>query len=119
MTLNDLKNFDIITIRDTRQWFVYENVFINIYDSTRILLRSDFNSNMEDVSWHPNDIIKVERMDDETTVRNIHYFMFNYLKRNGDIIYKTIYQREETTEFTMQQIADKFGVPVESLKIRR
>ena len=119
MTLNDLKNFDIITTRDNSKWFVYENVFINIYDSTRILLRSNFNSNMQHDSWQSNDIMKVERMDDETSVRNIDRFMFNYLKRNGDVVYKTIYQRIETTELTMQQIADKFGVPVESLKIKK
>ena len=119
MTLNDLKNFDIITTRDTRQWFVYDNVFINIYRSDRILLRSSFNSNMLHVSWRSNDIMKVERMDDETYVRDIEYFMFNYLKRNGDGEYMTVYQRIETIELSMQQIADKFGVPVELLKIRR
>lgn len=119
MTLNDLKNFDIITTRDNSKWFVYENVFINIYDSTRILLRSNFNSNMQHDSWQSNDIMKVERMNDETSVRNIDRFIFNYLKRNGDVVYKTIYQRIETTELTMQQIADKFGVPVESLKIKK
>lgn len=119
MTLDDLKNFDIITTRDTRQWFVYQNVFVNIYDSIQLLLRSNFNSNMQHVSQQSNDIIKVERMDDETDVRNIDYFMFNYLKRSGDVVYKTIYQRTETTELTMQQIADKFGVSVESLRIKK
>ena len=63
--------------------------------------------------------MKVERMDDETYVRDIGYFMFNYLKRSGDVEYMTIYQRIETTELSMQQIADKFGVPVELLKIRK
>lgn len=119
MTLNDLKNFDIITTRDTRQWFVYENVFISIYNSIQTLLRSNFNSNMQYISCRSNDIMKVERMDDEIYVRDIDWFMFNYLKRNDDIVYKTIYQRIETTELTMQQIADKFGVPVESLKIKK
>ena len=119
MTLNDLKNFDIITTRDNSKWFVYQNVFVNIYDSIRILLRSNFDSSMQHISWRSNDIMKVERMDDETYVRDIGYFMFNYLKRSGDVEYMTIYQRIETTELSMQQIADKFGVPVELLKIRK
>lgn len=119
MTLNALKNFDIITTRDNSKWFVYENVFINIYDSTRILMRSNFNSSMQHISWPSNDIVKVERMDNEISVRNIDYFMFNYLKRNGNVEYMTIYQRVETTELTMQQIADKFGIPVELLKIKK
>ena len=74
---------------------------------------------MQYISCRSNDIMKVERMDDEIYVRDIDWFMFNYLKRNDDIVYKTIYQRIETTELTMQQIADKFGVPVESLKIKK
>lgn len=119
MTLNDLKNFDIITTRDNNKLFVYENIFINIYDSTKILLRSNFNSSMQHISWPSNDIMKVERMDDEVYVRDVNWFMFDYLKRNDDIVYKTIYQRIETTELTMQQIADKFRVPVESLKIKK
>lgn len=119
MTLNDLKNFDIITTRDTKQWFVYEDIFININDSTYVLLKSNYNNNMQHNTWNCNDIIKVERMDDETDVRDIARFMFNYLKRTADIVYKTIYQRIETTELSMQQIADKFGVPVESLKIKK
>lgn len=119
MTLNDLKNFDIVTTRDTRQLFVYNDIFINIYDSTCVLLKSNYNGNMQHNTWNCNDIMKVERMDDETSVRNIDRFMFNYLKRNGDVVYKTIYQRIEITELTMQQIADKFGVPVESLKIKK
>lgn len=119
MTLNDLKNFDIITTRDNSKWFVYENVFINIYDSTRILMRSNFNSSMQHISWPSNDIMKVERMDDETNVRNVDRFMHNYLERTGDIIYTTVYERVEITELTMQQIADKFGIPVETLKIKK
>lgn len=119
MTLNDLKNFDIITTQDTRQWFVYNDIFININDSTCVLLKSNYNDNMQHDTWNCDDIMKVERMDDEIYVRDIDWFMFNYLKRNDDIVYKTIYQRIETTELTMQQIADKFGVPVESLKIKK
>lgn len=119
MTLNDLKNFDIITTRDKKQWFVYNDIFINIYDSTRILFKSNFNSNMQHGTWHCNDIMKVERMHDSTYVRHIDRFMYNYLNKCADIIYKTVYERVETTELTMQQIADKFGVPVETLKIKK
>lgn len=111
MTLNDLKNFDIITTRDTRQWFVYENVFINIYDSTQILLRSNFNFSMQHTSWQSNDIMKVERMKDYISVKDVNVFMYNYLEKEAAIIYKTVYQRDKSTKLTMQQIADKFRVP--------
>lgn len=119
MTPNDLKNFDIVTTRDKKQWFVYNDIFINIYDSTRILFKSNFNSDMQHDTWHCQDIMKVERMHDETHVRDMDRFMHNYLKRAADIIYKTVYERVETTELTMQQIADKFGIPVETLKIKK
>lgn len=119
MTLNDLKNFDIITTRDTKRWFVYEDIFININDSTRILFKSHYNCNMQHNTWKSNDIMKVERMNNETYVRDVDRFMHNYLKKEANTIYKIIYQRIKTTELTMQQIADKFGVPVELLKIKK
>lgn len=119
MTPNDLKNFDIVTTRDKKQWFVYNDIFIEIYDSTRILFKHNFNSDMQHNTWHCQDIMKVERMNDKTEVRNVDRFMHNYLERTGDIIYTTVYERVETTELTMQQIADKFGVPVETLKIKK
>lgn len=119
MTLNDLKNFDIITTRDNKKWFIYDYIFINIYDSTRIMFRTNFNSSMQHDTWKSNDIMKVERMKDHIFVSNIDVFMHNYLNQKATIVYKTIYQRIETTELTMQQIADKFGVPVESLRIKK
>lgn len=121
MTPNDLKNFDIVTTRDKKQWFVYNDIFINIYDSTpfRTLFKSNFNSNMQHDTWHCQDIMKVERMNDNTNVTSVDRFMQTYLDKCADIIYKTVYERVETTELTMQQIADKFGVPVETLKIKK
>lgn len=119
MTLNDLKNFDIITTRDKKQWFVYNDIFIDIYNSTRILFKSNFNSDMQHDTWHCQDIMKVERMNDNTHVTSVACFMYNYLSKCGDIIYKTVYERVETIELTMQQIADKFGIPVETLKIKK
>lgn len=74
---------------------------------------------MQHNTRYSQDIMKVERMYDETNVRDMDRFMYNYLERAADIIYKTVYQRVETTELTMQQIADKFGVPVEQLKIKK
>lgn len=119
MTLNDLKNFDIITTRDKKQWFVYKDIFINIYDSTRILFKSSFNSNMQHDTWHCQDIMKVERLDVEFRCLYLDAAMKRYLGKTSDFRYETVYERVETTELTMQQIADKFGVPVETLKIKK
>lgn len=119
MTLNDLKNFDILTLRNGIQFFVYNGLFINIKEDSYILYKNSYNSNLLNDNYAERDIIKVERMNDETNVRNVDRFMHNYLERTGNVVYKTIYQRVETTELTMQQIADKFGIPVETLKIKK
>lgn len=119
MTLNDLKNFDIVTTRDNRELFVYNDIFINIDDSSNIIFRSGFKPNMQHDSWSEADIMKVERMNDNTKITSVDRFMYNYLNKCADIIYKTVYKRVETTELTMQQIADKFGIPVETLKIKK
>lgn len=119
MTLNDLKNFDILTLRNGKQFFVYNGLFINIKEDSYILYRNSYNSNLLNDNYAERDIMKVERMNDETNVRNVDRFMHNYLNKCADIIYETVYQRVETTELTMQQIADKFGVPVETLKIKK
>lgn len=119
MTLNDLKNFDIVTTRDNRKLFVYNDIFINIDDSSNIIFRLGFNSNMQHNTWHCQDIMKVERMNFNTNVTSVDRFMYNYLNKCADIIYKTVYEHVETTELTMQQIADKFGIPVETLKIKK
>lgn len=119
MTINDLKNFDILTLRNGRQVFVYNNLFISIKDDSYIVFKSSYNANLLNDNYTERDIMKVERMNDETYVRDMNRFMYNYLQRSADIIYKTIYERVETTELTMQQIADKFGIPVETLKIKK
>lgn len=119
MTINDLKNFDILTLRNGRQVFVYNDLFISIKDDSYIVFKSSYNANLLNDNYTERDIMKVERMNDETYVRDMNRFMYNYLQRSADIIYKTIYERVETTELTMQQIADKFGVPVETLKIKK
>lgn len=119
MTPNDLKNFDIVTTRDKKQWFVYNDIFIEIYDSTRILFKSNFNSDMQHNTWHCQDIMKVERLDVELHCLYLDAAMNRYLKKASDFRYETVYERVETTELTMQQIADKFGVPVETLKIKK
>jgi len=119
MTLNDLKNFDILTLRNGKQFFVYNGLFINIKEDNYFLYRNSYNSKLLNDNYAERDIIKVERMNNETYVRNVDRFMYNYLERTADIIYTTVYERIETTELTMQQIADKFGVPVEQLKIKK
>lgn len=119
MTINDLNNFDILTLRNGRQVFVYNDLFISIKDDSYIVFKSSYNANLLNDNYTERDIMKVERMNDETYVRDMNRFMYNYLQRSADIIYKTVYERVETTELTMQQIADKFGVPVEQLKIKK
>lgn len=119
MTLKDLKNFDILTLRDGKQFFVYNGLFINIKEDSYILYKNSYNSNLLNDNYAERDIMKVERMNDETYVRDVNRFMYNYLERMADVIYTTVYERVETTELTMQQIADKFGVPVEALKIKK
>lgn len=119
MKLNDLKNFDVITTRDGRRMFVYDKIFINIDYSTDVVFRTNFDLNMENNTQSKYDIMKVERLDCEYRCLYLDAAMERYLKKTSDFKYKTVYQRIETTELTMQQIADRFGVPVESLKIKK
>lgn len=119
MTLNDLKNFDIITTRDGRKMFVYEKIFINIDCSTDAVFRTNFDLNMKNNTQSKYDIMKVERLDCEYRCLYLDAAMERYLKKTSDFRYKTVYERVETTELTMQQIADKFGISVEQLKIKK
>lgn len=119
MTLNDLKNFDILTLRNGKQFFVYNNLFINIKEDAYILYKNSYNSNLLNDSYTERDIMKVERLDVELRCLYLDVAMKQYLKKTSDFRYKTVYKRVETTELTMQQIADKFGIPVETLKIKK
>lgn len=121
MKKKDLQDFDIIITRANKSYFVYNNSLVkiggDIWESLNLdnyednLQRNDFTTN--------GDIMKVLRYDGKTQICNLNCFMTDFLSLNSFIPCKTIFDRKEFIEVTMDEIAEKFGVPVKQLKIKK
>ena len=68
-----------------------------------------FNDDLTSTYGREYDIMKVFNPDDNLSFGKVFYFIKSYL----------IWKRVEAVELTMEEIADKFGVDVNNLKIKK
>lgn len=121
MKKEDLQDFDIIITRENQSYFVYNNGLVKIDgDVSETLNLDNYKDNLQRADYRHNyDIMKVLRYNGEVQVYNLSCFMTDCLSLNLPIPHKIIFERKEFTEVTIDEIAKKFGVPVEQLKIKK
>lgn len=112
-TKDDLKPGMVIELRKGERRIVLESN----YDGLFLLGISDYGkiSNYEDCltskSYIENfDIMKVYKIETPCSMDEI---------MNDDKCLELVWERDEVIEYTMQEIADKIGVPVEKLRIKK
>lgn len=121
MKRKDLRDFDIIITRENKSYFVYNNSLVKIDgDVSETLNLNKYEDNLRRADYRHNyDIMKVLRYDGKIQICSLNVFMTDFLSLHSFIPCKTIFERKEFTEVTMDEIAKKFGVPVEQLKIKK
>lgn len=120
-------NFDLVTLRNGDNYFKWRDMFIATEVSSTVgrILQS-FKDDLTNAFNRDLDIMRVRRFcppdnAELFAVINLHSFMCNMLLPgpNLEMYMKVIWERVETKEVTMDEIAKKFGVPVENLKIKK
>lgn len=120
-------NFDLVTLYNGQRYFVWKDFLISLHPSwtTPSIPISQYSEDL----LHPYEgwkvIMEVRRYcpieEGHTTVTSLHAFMNNMLipGKISSRYMKVIWKRDEVKEVTMDEIAKKFGVPVENLKIKK
>ena len=110
-TLSDLKAGMLVVVRCGHKYLVAKNdnegmFFTNEDGWTEYTTK---HNDMKSAICEDFDIMKVYSMPSKNRDA------FNYSTENRKLLFK----RKEPKELTMQEIADKFGIPVEQLKIKK
>lgn len=121
-------NFDLVTLRNGNNYFKWRDIFIatKIPSATVGVLQA-FKDDLTHAFNKDLDIIRVRRFcppnnTGALVVTSLHSFMCNMLLPGptSEKYMKVIWEREpKVREITMDEIAKKFGVPVENLKIKK
>lgn len=125
MKKSQFQTFDIVTLRNGENYFYYKEVLIPITNPRFPQLHMEFYDNElkrteSDANEEKFDIMRVIRWDEVSAVDSLSYFIDKILNDTEHYAkFLTIYERKEFTEVTMDEIAKKFGVPVEQLKIKK
>lgn len=111
MTISDLKPGMILKLRNNKKLVVLKAPELIFLGVTGCELPKMYNSDMtylESKNW---DIMKVYEGCENYWINGLS----SYLNNPGDLIW----ERTEYTELSMQEIADKFGIPIKQLKIKK
>ena len=120
-------NFDLVTLRNGDNYFKWRDMFIAIeVPSAAGRVLQTFKDDLTNAFNKDLDIMKVRRFCPPNNtgvlvVTGLHYFMNQMLAPGPDLnkYMRIIWEREETKEVTMDEIAKKFGVSVKNLKIKK
>lgn len=122
MKKSQFETFDIVTLRNGIKYFYFNRELIPINKADSVLSLDFYNDDLTRIfSGETNyDIMRVIRWDDVCAVDSLSYFIDKILNDTEYFArFLTIFERKEFTEVTMDEIAKKFGVPVEQLKIKK
>lgn len=118
MTKEDLKSGMIVELRNKNKYIVIKDCNTSLYGHQDfcIIASGEFitgNSYREDLTHNTdnnNDIVKIYTENSDCVINRNTYDM---------AITNCIWKRIEPKEYTMQEIADKLGVKVEDLRIKK
>lgn len=122
MKKSDFKTFDIVFLRNKVKYFYFKEHFIPINEVDHILALSAYNEDLTRIhsSESDYDIMRVIRWDDSCDVIHLSYFIDNVLNNSEDYAkFKTIFERKETLELTIDDIARKYNVSPNQIRIKK
>lgn len=122
MKKSDFKTFDIVFLRNKIKYFYFNKHFIPINEVDHILALPAYNENLirMDSSKSDYDIMRVIRLDDACYVGDLSCFIDKVLNDSEDYVrFKTIFERVETLELTIDDIARKYNVSPNQIRIKK
>lgn len=122
MKKSDFKTFDIVTLRNRTKYFYFNKHFIPINEVDHILALPVYEEDLTRMNSSESDydIMRVIRWDDSCDVIHLSYFIDNVLNNSEDYAkFKTIFERKETLELTIDDIARKYNVSPNQIRIKK
>lgn len=122
MKKSEFKTFDIVTLRNGTKYFYFKEQLIPINKINSILSFDFYNDDLTRTfaGETSHDIMRVIRWDDVSTVDSLSYFIDKILNDTEHFAkFSTIYERKEYLELTIDDIAKKFNVSPNQIKIKK
>lgn len=122
MKKSEFETFDIVTLRNGIKYFYFNKELIPINKVDSILSFDFYNDDLTrtfsgETSY---DIMRVIRWDDVSAVDSLSYFIDKILNDTEHFAkFLTIYERKEVLELTIDDIAKKFNVSPNQIKIKK
>lgn len=122
MKKSDFKTFDIVTLRDGAKYFYFKEHLIPINKIDSILALEYYDDDLtrpySDEKCY--DIMRVIRWNDSCKITHLSDFIDKVLKDSEYFArFKTIFERKETLELTIDDIAEKYNVSPNQIKIKK
>lgn len=122
MKISDFKTFDIVFLRNGRKYFYFNEHFIPINEVDHILALPVYEEDLTRMhsSESDYDIMRVIRWDDTCKIINLSCFIDKVLKDSEYFAkFKTVFERKETLELTIDEIARKYNVSPNQIRIKK
>lgn len=122
MKKSDFKTFDIVTLRNNTKYFYLNELLVPTNNIDSVLSMRFYNDNLTrtDSGEECYDIMRVVRWDDSYNIWNLSDFIDKILNDSEDFIkFKIIFEREETLELTIDDIARKYNVSPNQIRIKK
>ena len=122
MKKSDFKTFDIVTLRNNTKYFYLNKHLIPVNNIDSTLALKFYNDDLtRTVSCEKcYDIIRVIRWNDSYYGSHVSDFIDKVLNDSEDLTkFKTIFERKETLELTIDDIARKYDVSPNQIRIKK
>ena len=122
MKKSDFKTFDIVFLRNKIKYFYFNKHFIPINEVDHILALPAYNEDLTRMNFSESDydIMRVIRWDDSCEVLHLSDFIDKILNDTKYFArFKTIFERKETLELTINDIAKKYNVSPNQIRIKK
>lgn len=122
MKKSDFKTFDIVTLRDGTKCFYFNEHLIPINNMNSILALKFYDDDLTRPYSDEKDydIMRVIRWDDSYDVKHLSDFIDKVLNNSVYFArFKTIFERKETLELTIDDIAEKYNVSPNQIRIKK
>lgn len=122
MKKSDFKTFDIVFLRNNVKYFYFNEHFIPVNEVDHILALSAYNEDLTRMNFSESDydIMRVIRWDDSCEVLHLSDFIDKILNNSEDYAkFRTIFERKETLELTIDDIAKKYNVSPNQIRIKK
>ena len=119
MKKSDFKTFDIIFLRNNKRYFYFRNLLIPINNNDPELSLDFYNDNLtrKELYEKDYDIMRIIRWDDPYNVWSLSDII---AKVSEDFAkFETIFERGEILELTIDDIAEKYNVSPNQIRIKK